>query len=78
MIHRLKEDEKIVIFRPACFHRVAGPGLVMVLPIVDPGVKVNLTLYVPGWRGLPTGGLNERVRQLVMNASESDFKRGCS
>ena len=78
MIHRLKEDERIVVYRLGRFHRVAGPGLVMVLPIVELGAKVNLTLYMPGWRGLPAGELNERVRQLVMNASESDFKRGWS
>jgi regulator of protease activity HflC (stomatin/prohibitin superfamily) len=45
----LREDERFVIFRLGRFFRVVGPGLVVIIPFIDRGIRVNLSENFPGW-----------------------------
>ncbi|MDR0768019.1 MAG: slipin family protein [Methanosarcinales archaeon] len=50
MIHIVKEYEKCVIFRLGKFKRVAAPGLVIIPPLLETGVKIDMrtfTINVP-------------------------------
>ena len=48
----LREDERLVVSRLGRFLRIVGPGLVMILPFVDRGIRVNLRENFHGWQGL--------------------------
>lgn len=61
----VKEDERLAIFRLGHLFSVAGPGLVFLIPVVDKGVKVNLSQNIPGWQGLSKAELDERIKTFV-------------
>ena len=65
----LREDERIAIFRLGRFLKVAGPGVVFIIPSVDKGVKVNLTQNIPSWQALSNAELEERVKAIVLSQS---------
>jgi len=39
----LREDERLVIIRLGRFLKITGPGIVMMLPFIDRGIRVNLS-----------------------------------
>ncbi len=61
----VKEEERLAIFRLGHFFRVVGPGLVLLIPVVDRGVKVYLSENIPGWKGLSKAELDERIKTFV-------------
>ena len=63
-IRILKENERIVVFRLGKFLSIKGPGLVLVVPVVDRVVRVNLSEKVPGWQGLSKMELDEKIKSL--------------
>ena len=46
------EARRLVVVRAGRPARVAGPGLVWVIPVLERGVAVNLDEAVPEWRAL--------------------------
>ena len=62
----VNESERVVILRLGRFLKVAGPGLIMVLVPLDTSIKVNLSERIPDWRSLGARGLEERMKQLVL------------
>jgi len=62
----LRNDQRLVILRLGRFLRVAGPGLVWIIPIIDKGIKVNLERDFPGWQVLSTIELEEKIKALVL------------
>jgi regulator of protease activity HflC (stomatin/prohibitin superfamily) len=63
----VREDQRLVIFRLGRFFTIADPGLVLVIPIVDKGLKVNLPENIPGWQGYSEDELAEKIRKFVLN-----------
>jgi regulator of protease activity HflC (stomatin/prohibitin superfamily) len=63
----LREDERLVILRLGGFLRVAGPGLVWILPFADRGIRINLRESIPGWEALSNAELDEKITALVLN-----------
>ncbi len=61
----VREDERVAIFRLGRFFSVGGPGLVFLIPVVDKGVKVNLSENIPGWKGLSKAELDEKIKIFV-------------
>ena len=66
----LREYERGVIFRLGRIERVVGPGLVIVIPIIDKLIKVDLSKRIPEWQGLSEKELQERIEQVVMSDPE--------
>lgn len=62
----VREDERIAVFRLGRFLGVLGPGLVLIFPAIDKGIKINLPEKFPGWRGLSEKELEEKVKDLVL------------
>ncbi len=58
-----RETERIVVFRLGRLHRVAGPGLLWIIPGVDKGLRISLNQALPEWRALSPQELAERVRE---------------
>ncbi len=63
----LREDERLVIIRLGRFLKIAGPGIAVILPWIDRGIRVDLNRDVPGWQGLSKMDLEEKIRTFVLN-----------
>jgi regulator of protease activity HflC (stomatin/prohibitin superfamily) len=68
-IRIVREDQRIVVLRLGRFLKVAGPGLVWLIPVIDRGTKVNLTRDFPGWQALPQTELEEKIKATILNNS---------
>jgi len=62
----LKEYERLAVFRRGSLFKVLGPGMVLLIPFVDKGVKVNLQEEIPGWHTLSQTELEERIKRCVL------------
>jgi regulator of protease activity HflC (stomatin/prohibitin superfamily) len=62
----VQEFERIAIFRLGRFLKIAGPGLVLLIPFIDKGVKVNLKEKIPEWYTLSPKDLEERLKRYVL------------
>lgn len=58
----VKEHQRIVIFRLGKLERVAGPGFVWLIPIIDSAHVVDLNRQLPGWQRISE---SERTRQVL-------------
>jgi regulator of protease activity HflC (stomatin/prohibitin superfamily) len=63
----LREDERLVIIRLGRFLKIAGPGLVVILPWIDRGIRIDLNRDVPGWQGLSKIDLEEKIKAFVLS-----------
>ena len=63
----LREDERLVIIRLGRFFKIAGPGIVMILPLIDRGIRVNLNRDLPDWQGLSKIELEEKIKASVLS-----------
>ena len=63
----LREDERLVIIRLVRFFKIAGPGIVMILPLIDRGIRVNLNRDLPDWQGLSKMELEEKIMAFVLS-----------
>jgi regulator of protease activity HflC (stomatin/prohibitin superfamily) len=63
----LREDERLVIIRFGRFLKIAGPGIVVILPWIDRGIRVNLNRDLPGWQGLSKIELDENIKAFVLS-----------
>lgn len=68
-IRIVREDQRIVVLRLGRFLKVVGPGLVWLIPVLDRGVKVNLTRDFPGWQALPKIELEEKIKASIVDNS---------
>ena len=63
----LREDERLVIIRLGRFFKIAGPGIVVNLPFIDRGIRVNLNRDLSGWPGLSKIELDEKIKAFVVS-----------
>lgn len=63
-----KEGERLVVFRLGELIHVYPPGLALLIPFVDRGVKVRVD-QIPGWETLPESELAQRIAQAVIEKS---------
>jgi len=63
----LGEDERLVIIRLGRFFKITGPGIVVILPLIDRGIRVNLNRDLPGWQGLSKIDLDEKIKAFVLS-----------
>jgi regulator of protease activity HflC (stomatin/prohibitin superfamily) len=64
-----KEGERLVILRLGRFLRVAGPGLVWILPFADRGIRINLRENIPGWEALSKAEPDEKIKAILLNST---------
>jgi regulator of protease activity HflC (stomatin/prohibitin superfamily) len=60
-----KDSERLVVFRLGRLHRVAGPGISLLIPFVDRCLRVNLDEGVPGWQALDQRELLRRIEEFI-------------
>ena len=68
-IRIVREDQRMVVLRIGRFLRIAGPGPVWLIPVIDKGTKVNLTRDFPGWQALPKIELEEKIKASIADNS---------
>ena len=61
---RTHDSERLLVFRLGRVQRLAGPGVVWLLPLVDVGVRFDLDRVVPAWRSLSNDEIIARLVQL--------------
>ncbi len=59
----VREHERYVIYRFGKFYRISGPGLLLLTPFVDKGIRINLAEAFPGWQGLSPDELEKKIRE---------------
>lgn len=62
----VKENERIIVFRLGRFFNILGPGIVVIIPIVDAYKKVNLNELYPGWQHLNSQDLKEKIKADIL------------
>jgi regulator of protease activity HflC (stomatin/prohibitin superfamily) len=65
----VQEFERIAIFRLGRFLKIAGPGLLLLIPFVDRGINVNLKEKIPEWNTLSPKELEGRLKRYVLYES---------
>jgi hypothetical protein len=70
MIVNLDEHERGVLFRFGRFLRVARPGRVLVLPLVDKIHVVDLERTLPGWQEVASREVDAMVAFLILSFSK--------
>ena len=62
----IREYERVVVFRLGKLERVAGPGVVWLIPFVDKALLINLREKLPGWQGMSERERERRTRELAL------------
>lgn len=60
-VKHVPDPERLLVFRLGKVSRLAGPGVVWLLPAIDRGWRVDLDEAVPEWRSLETPELISRL-----------------
>jgi len=60
-VKRVPDPERLLVFRLGKVKRLAGPGIVWLLPSIERGWRVNLDEVVPEWQSLDTPELISRL-----------------
>jgi regulator of protease activity HflC (stomatin/prohibitin superfamily) len=66
-IRIIKESERIVIFRLGRFFDIRGPGVVVIIPIVDKTIKINLNEKIPNWQQMQENDLINKVKEIAIS-----------
>ena len=70
-LKRTRDSERIFIFRLGHPKRLAGPGLIWLVPMIDRGFRVDLDVAAPGWRVLSESKVMELVLAHISNGKGS-------
>ncbi len=62
----LREDERLVIIRLGRFFKITGPGIVVILPLIDRDIRVNFDTDLPGWQHLSKVELDQKMKAFVL------------
>ena len=57
------EQENVAVWRLGRFIGIRGPGVVMVLPLVERAIRINLDEEVPRWRFLSKEQLAREIER---------------
>ena len=60
---KIKDNERVAIYRLGKFLKIDGPGTIIILPVIDKIEKIKLDEKAPGWRGLSKKEITENLMQ---------------
>lgn len=61
-----REHERLAVFRLGRLVDVKGPGLVLLVPVIDVAKRVDLDNIDPHWRHAAEAVLKQKVREHVL------------
>jgi len=61
-----KEGERLVVFRLGELVAVYPPGVALLIPFIDRGVKVRVD-QIAGWETMPEDELQQKLAEAVLN-----------
>ena len=68
--NRTQDTERLFVFRLGRPYRLAGPGIIWLIPLVDLGVPVDLNLAAPDWRFLSESKVFDLVLEYLSNEKQ--------
>ena len=69
---RTSDSERIVVFRLGRPNRLAGPGLVWMVPLkVERSVRVQMDAAIPHWRSLSEADLMKKALEYLSKPKET-------
>jgi hypothetical protein len=66
----IKEYQRAAIFRLGRFLRIGGPGLILLIPLIDKIEIIDLNKWIPEWRTLTDTELSDRVKSVALIESK--------
>ncbi len=63
-IRVVEESQRMIVFRRGLFFSIVGPGLVLLIPLLEKGLRVNLAEKVSGWEELSKEQLENEIKKL--------------
>jgi regulator of protease activity HflC (stomatin/prohibitin superfamily) len=63
----IKEYQRAVVFRLGQFYCVRGPGLILLMPIVDKVEIIDLNRWTPGWQELGKPELENKIKSVALS-----------
>ena len=60
-VKRVAPDERLIVERFGMHNRTAGPGWSLTVPVIERGILVPLTEFMPGWKGYPEEHLRKKL-----------------
>jgi regulator of protease activity HflC (stomatin/prohibitin superfamily) len=64
-VRRVREGQRLVVFRLNRFLRIVGPGSVIAVPWVDKVFRIDLETQVPHWRSMTEDDVAEAIKSLM-------------
>ena len=68
--NRTQDTERLFVFRLGRPYRLAGPGIIWLIPGIDKGIRVDLKLAVPGWQALAESKVFDLVLEYLSNEKQ--------
>ena len=63
-----KEGERLVVFRLGQLFAIYPPGMNLLMPFIDKGVKVRVD-QIAGWKTMPEDRLQQKLAEAALNKS---------
>lgn len=61
----VRNNERVIVFRYERLTRILGPGIHLIIPLVDRPVCMNLDEHVHGWHGLSEEQVEDQMRKIA-------------
>ena len=62
--------KRLFVFRLGRPYRLAGPGIIWLIPAIDKGIRVDLKLAAPNWRILSESKVFDLVLEYLSNEKQ--------
>ncbi|GEM_PF-5644340 len=69
-VKRTQDTERLFVFRLGRPYRLAGPGIIWLIPAIDKGIRVDLKLAAPNWRILSESKVFDLVLEYLSNEKQ--------
>ncbi len=69
-LNRTQDSERIFVFRLGRPYRLAGPGIIWIIPGIDKGIRVDLNLAAPGWQAVSESKVFDLVLEYLSNEKQ--------
>ncbi len=60
-LRRVAPDQRLLVERFGMHTRTGGPGWTFIVPVIERGIRVNLTEFMPAWQAYPEEQLQEKL-----------------
>jgi regulator of protease activity HflC (stomatin/prohibitin superfamily) len=70
-----KHNERLVLFRLGKYMGIRGPGIIIIIPIIDFVVRVDLDLNISNWKLLSKEELEDKLKSIVISVEDKILRK---